>query len=104
MDAAASRGDSTGFTNADILFHSAAFEAAGMTRLNLVWNQFRPTIEGLLHASGKQQDDLAPSAREHHDLAELIAAGKVTKVKAELHRHLQTTCARLQAAVPPAQR
>ena len=103
MDAAASRRDASGFTTADIHFHAAFFAAADLTRLNLLWNQFRPTIEGLLHASGKRMDDLAPSAREHHDLAELIAAGKVTKVKAELHRHLQTTCSRLQSAVPPAQ-
>jgi GntR family transcriptional regulator of gluconate operon len=103
MDAAAERGDSSGFTTADIHFHSAFFESAGLTRLNLLWNQFRPTIEGLLHASGKRMADLAPSAREHHDLADLIGAGKVTKVKAELHRHLQATCSRLQAAVPPAQ-
>jgi GntR family transcriptional regulator of gluconate operon len=48
-------------------------------------------------------EDLASSAREHTDLAALIAAGKVPKVKAELHRHLQTTCSRLQSAVPPAQ-
>jgi GntR family transcriptional regulator of gluconate operon len=103
MDAAAEAGDAAGFTTADIQFHAAFFEAAGMTRLDLLWNQFRPTIEGLLHASGKKLDDLAPSAREHHDLAELIGAGKVARVKTELHRHLQTTCSRLQAAVPPAQ-
>jgi GntR family transcriptional regulator of gluconate operon len=103
MDAAATSRDSSAFTTADIRFHSAFFEAAGLTRLNLVWNQFRPTIEGLLHASGKQMSDLAPSVREHQDLAELIRAGKVPKVKAELHRHLQTTCSRLQSAVPPAQ-
>ena len=103
MDAAATSRDSSAFTTADIRFHSAFFEAAGLTRLNLVWNQFRPTIEGLLHASGKQMSDLAPSVREHQDLAELIGAGKVAKVKAELHRHLQTTCSRLQSAVPPAQ-
>jgi GntR family transcriptional regulator, gluconate operon transcriptional repressor len=103
MDQAAADGDSTAFTSADISYHSAFFEAARLTRLNLLWNQFRPTIEGLLHASGKAMDDLAPSAREHHDLAALISAGKVTKVKAELHRHLQTTCSRLLSAVPPAQ-
>lgn len=103
MDAAAAARDSSAFTTADIRFHSAFFEAAGLTRLNLLWNQFRPTIEGLLHASGKQLSDLAPSVREHQDLAELIGAGKVPKVKAELHRHLQTTCSRLQSAVPPAQ-
>lgn len=103
MDTAASAGDSTAFTTADIRFHSSFFEAAGLTRLNLLWNQFRPTIEGLLHASGKQLSDLDPSVREHQNLAELISAGKVPKVKAELHRHLQTTCSRLQSAVPPAQ-
>jgi len=103
MDAAASARDVSAFTTADIRFHSAFFDAAGLTRLNLVWNQFRPTIEGLLHASGKQIDDLAPAVREHHLLADLIGAGKVPKVKAELHRHLQTTCSRLQSAVPPAQ-
>jgi GntR family transcriptional regulator of gluconate operon len=102
MDAAASARDVSAFTTADIRFHSAFFDAAGLTRLNLVWNQFRPTIEGLLHASGKQIDDLAPAVREHHLLADLIGAGKVPKVKAELHRHLQTTCSRLQSAVPPA--
>ncbi|MEU4482978.1 GntR family transcriptional regulator [Micromonospora sp. NPDC023966] len=101
MDAAAADRDSTAFTTADIRFHSAFFQAAGLTRLSVLWNQFRPTIEGLLHASGKRMDDLAPSAREHHDLAELIAASKVAEVKVELHRHLQTTCSRLQAAVPP---
>ena len=103
MDAAARSRDSTAFTTADIRFHTSFFDAAGLTRLDLVWNQFRPTIEGLLHASGKQLSDLAPSVREHQDLAELISAGKVPKVKAELHRHLQTTCSRLQSAVPPAQ-
>ncbi len=101
MDAAAAARDATGFTRADIQFHAAFFEAAGMPRLNLVWNQFRPTIEGLLHASGKKMADLAPSAREHHDLADLIGAGKVAKVKSELHRHLQATCSRLQSAVSP---
>jgi GntR family transcriptional regulator, gluconate operon transcriptional repressor len=103
MDAAAAARSSAAFTTADIRFHSAFFEAAGLTRLNLLWHQFRPTIEGLLHASGKQMDDLAGSAREHTDLAALISAGKVPKVKAELHRHLQTTCSRLQSAVPPVQ-
>lgn len=103
MDAAASSRDTTAFTTADIRFHTSFFDAAGLARLDLVWNQFRPTIEGLLHASGKQMADLAPSVREHQDLAELISAGKVPKVKAELHRHLQTTCSRLQSAVPPAQ-
>ena len=103
MDAAAGARDAAAFTTADIRFHSAFFEAAGLTRLNLVWKQFRPTIEGLLHASGQQIDDLAPAVREHHHLAELIGAGKVPKVKAELHRHLQTTCSRLQSAAPPAQ-
>lgn len=99
MNAAASDRDSTAFTTADLLFHSAFFEAAGLTRLSVLWNQFRPTIEGLLHASGKRLDDLAATAREHHDLAQLISAGKLAEVKAELHRHLQTTCSRLQAAV-----
>ncbi|HEY0700773.1 MAG TPA: GntR family transcriptional regulator [Micromonospora sp.] len=107
MDAALAERDTTAFTTADIRFHSAFFEAAGLTRLSVVWNQFRPTIEGLLHASGKRISDLAPSVREHHDLAALITAGKVAEVKAELHRHLKTTCSRLQSAVPlstPAQR
>ncbi|MFI5490735.1 GntR family transcriptional regulator [Micromonospora echinaurantiaca] len=106
MDAAVADRDSTAFTTADIRFHSAFFKAARLTRLSVLWHQFRPTIEGLLHASGKRMDDLAPSAREHHELAALIAAGKVTEVKVELHRHLQTTCSRLQAAVPltPVQR
>jgi GntR family transcriptional regulator, gluconate operon transcriptional repressor len=102
MDAAATARDASAFTTADIRFHSAFFDAAPLPRLNLVWNQFRPTIEGLLHASGQQIDDLAPAVREHHLLADLIGAGKVPKVKAELHRHLQTTCSRLQSAVPPA--
>ncbi|MER7334699.1 MULTISPECIES: GntR family transcriptional regulator [unclassified Micromonospora] len=101
MDAAVSDRDSTAFTTADIRFHSAFFHAAALTRLSVLWNQFRPTIEGLLHASGKRMDDLAPSAREHRDLAELIASGDVSEVKVELHRHLQATCSRLQAAVPP---
>jgi GntR family transcriptional regulator of gluconate operon len=101
MDAAVSDRDSTAFTTADIRFHSAFFQAAALTRLSLLWHQFRPTIEGLLHASGKRMEDLAPSAREHHDLAALIAAGKVAEVKVELHRHLQTTCSRLRAAVTP---
>ncbi|MFI6824227.1 GntR family transcriptional regulator [Micromonospora sp. NPDC050187] len=106
MDAAAEARDATAFTTADIRFHSSFFEAAGLTRLDVLWNQFSPTIEGLLHASGKRMDDLAPSAREHHDLAALIAAGKVADVKTELHRHLRKTRARLQAAVspPPSQR
>ncbi|SCL23285.1 transcriptional regulator, GntR family [Micromonospora pallida] len=106
MDTAAADRDATAFTTADIRFHSSFFEAAGLTRLDVLWNQFRPTIEGLLHASGKQMDDLAPSAGEHHDLAALIAAGKVTDVKNELHRHLRKTRSRLQAAVspPPSQR
>ncbi|MEV0329689.1 GntR family transcriptional regulator [Micromonospora echinospora] len=106
MDAAADARDATAFTTADIRFHSSFFEAAGLTRLDVLWNQFRPTIEGLLHASGKRMDDLAPSAREHHDLSALIAAGKVADVKNELHRHLRKTRARLQAAVspPPSQR
>ena len=100
MDAALATGDSVAFTTADIRFHSSFFEAAGLTRLSVVWNQFRPTIEGLLHASGKRMDDLGTSVREHHDLAGLIAAGRVAEVKAELHRHLRTTCSRLQSAVP----
>lgn len=100
MDAAVADRSSTAFTAADIRFHSAFFHAAGLTRLSVVWNQFRPTIEGLLYASGKRMDDLAPSAREHHDLAALIAAGKVAKVRAELHRHLQKTRSRLHSAVP----
>ncbi|PZG20134.1 GntR family transcriptional regulator [Micromonospora craterilacus] len=100
MDAAVAVPDAAAFTSADLRFHSAFFEVAGLTRLNVLWNQFRPTIEGLLHASGKRLDDLAPSAREHHDLAGLAAAGDVTAVKTELHRHLRTTCARLQAAAP----
>ncbi|WDZ83366.1 GntR family transcriptional regulator [Micromonospora cathayae] len=106
MDAAVADRDATAFTTADIRFHSSFFEAARLTRLGVLWNQFRPTIEGLLHASGKRMDDLAPSAREHHDLAALIAAGRVAEVKTELHRHLQKTCSRLQAAVPspPSQR
>jgi GntR family transcriptional regulator, gluconate operon transcriptional repressor len=103
MESAAAAQNAAAFTTADIRFHSAFFESAGLTRLNLLWHQFRPTIEGLLHASGQQMDDLASSAREHTDLAALIGAGKVPKVKAELHRHLQTTCSRLQSAVPPAQ-
>ncbi|TDC00889.1 GntR family transcriptional regulator [Micromonospora fluostatini] len=101
MDAALADRDATAFTTADVRFHSAFFEVAGLTRLSVLWNQFRPTIEGLLHASGKRLADLAPSAREHHDLADLIAAGKVLEVKAELHRHLQTTCSRLRSAIPP---
>jgi GntR family transcriptional regulator of gluconate operon len=101
MDEAVSERDALAFTQADIRFHASFFDAAGLTRLNLVWNQFRPTIEGLLHASGKRLDDLAPSAREHHDLADLIAAGRVAKVKTDLHRHLQTTCSRLQSDVSP---
>lgn len=101
MDTAAQRGDTSSFTSADIHFHASFFNVAGMTRLNLVWNQFRPTIEGLLDASGKRLDDLEPSAREHHDLAQLIAAGKVAKVRADLQRHLQTTSTRLQSAVSP---
>lgn len=101
MDEAADASDAVAFTTADIRFHAAFFDAAGLTRLNLLWNQFRPTIEGLLHASGKHTGDLPASAREHHNLADLIAAGKTTKVKTELHRHLQATCSRLQAALPP---
>ncbi|WP_434741287.1 GntR family transcriptional regulator [Micromonospora sp. SH-82] len=101
MDAALADRDSSAFTTADIRFHSAFFESAGLTRLSVLWNQFRPTIEGLLHASGKRLADLAPSAREHHDLAGLIVAGKVPEVKAELHRHLQTTCSRLRSSIPP---
>src|SRR3954468_5049598 len=50
MDAAAAARNSTAFTTADIRFHSAFFDTAGLTRLNLLWHQFRPTIEGLLHA------------------------------------------------------
>ncbi|MFI7025503.1 GntR family transcriptional regulator [Micromonospora sp. NPDC049900] len=101
MDAAVTDRDPVAFTTADIRFHSAFFATAGMTRLSVLWDQFRPTIEGLLHASGKRLADLAPSAREHHDLAGLITAGKVAEVKAELHRHLQTTCSRLRSANPP---
>ncbi|MET7750050.1 GntR family transcriptional regulator [Micromonospora sp. NPDC005367] len=101
MDAAVTDRSSTDFTAADIRFHSAFFHAAALTRLGVLWNQFRPTIEGLLYASGKRMDDLATSAREHRDLAGLIAAGKVAEVKVELHRHLQTTCSRLQSAAPP---
>jgi GntR family transcriptional regulator of gluconate operon len=100
MDAALAARDVSAFTTADSLFHGAFFEAAGLTRLSVVWHQFRPTIEGLLRASGKRIDDLAPSVREHHDLAALITAGQVAEVKAELHRHLRTTCARLQSAIP----
>lgn len=103
MDAAVAARDSTAFTTADITFHSAFFEGAHLNRLNVIWNQFRPTIEGLLHVSGQRMNDLAPAARQHHDLAALIAAGKVAKVKVELHRHLQTTCSRLQSAVLPTQ-
>ncbi|GGM15646.1 GntR family transcriptional regulator [Micromonospora yangpuensis] len=101
MDAALAARDSSAFTTADLRFHSAFFAAAGLTRLSVLWDQFRPTIEGLLHASGKRLADLAPSAREHHDLAALITAGKVAEVRAELHRHLQTTCSRLRSAIPP---
>lgn len=100
MDRAVDDQDATAFTTADVRFHSVFFDSAGLTRLCVVWNQFRPTFEGLLHASGKQLDDLAPSAREHHALAGLITSGQVPQVKTELHRHLQTTCTRLQAAIP----
>lgn len=99
MDRAATEGDAEAFTAADLSFHAAFFSGADHSRIAVLWNQFRPTIEGLLYASGKRLADLQPSAREHRDLAELISEGMTEQVKAELHRHLQMTCARLQSAI-----
>jgi len=96
MEAAAQGADIAAFTCADLRFHSAFFAAADMTRLSLLWNQFRPTIEGLLDASGHALQDLMQVTIEHQDLAKSIANGEVDTAKNELHRHLSSTCMRLQ--------
>lgn len=101
MDTAAADASSTDFTAADLRFHNVFFLAAGLPRLSVVWNQFLPTIEGLLLVSGKQMDDLGPSALEHRMLARLITTGQTESALTELHSHLAKTRLRLKQVVAP---
>lgn len=98
MRQAFEQGDRPGFATADLQFHTAFYTAAGHPRLAAIWEQYRPTFADMLALTNSQDDDLAPTLRDHELLLESVAGGNEVATLDILGRHIEGSLRRMRAA------
>lgn len=91
MEPAARAQDTAAFTEADLAFHHCFLRAAGLRRVDAVWQQLRPTLHLLLTISNEAAPDTVASHALHRELADRIRSGEPEDAIAELRWHLANT-------------
>jgi len=98
MAAAAADGDSAAFAVADLAFHSSFYTCSGNRRLEMVWQQYRPTFADMLSVTNAEDRDLRPIHQDHVDLFNLITGGNEAEALAALREHIDGSRHRMLTA------
>ena len=98
MREAAAEADSLAFAVADLAFHSSFYTCCGHRRLEMVWQQYRPTFADMLSVTNAEDRDLQPTYQDHVDLLELIASGDEAAALAALREHMDGSRRRMLTA------
>lgn len=83
----------------DLRFHSVAFSRSGNSRLQAVWDRYRPTFRVMMQMTVAQDSDLRPSARAHAALLDVVRGGDLEAARRTLDDHLDGARRRMLAAV-----
>lgn len=98
MAEAAAKGDAAAFAVADLVFHGSFYAYSGHRRLDMIWQQYRPTFADMLSVTNAEDRDLQPIHQDHADLFDLIAAGNEAKALAALREHIDGSRRRMLTA------
>jgi GntR family transcriptional regulator, gluconate operon transcriptional repressor len=98
MRDAAANADSLAFAVADLEFHSSFYTSSGHRRLEMIWQQYRPTFADMLSVTNAEDRDLQPTYQDHVDLLELITKGDEAGALASLREHMDGSRRRMLTA------
>jgi GntR family transcriptional regulator of gluconate operon len=101
MYAAAAKRDWHAFAGHDLAFHGTFYRLSGHSRLQSMWEQYRPTFGAMLDVTNEQDVDLRPSADDHAVLLDLTKGKKVSELMARLEEHLAGSQHRMTTALEP---
>ena len=99
MVSCADRAEADRFAAADMRFHALLYRMCGNSRLQDVWAAYEPVFASLMQLTVEEDIDLHPSAQDHGRLLDLIEAGDVDALHAELKIHLDGARGRMAHAV-----
>jgi GntR family transcriptional regulator of gluconate operon len=96
MAAAAGRGDTGGYTGADLAFHRALVRAARHRWLLTAWENLAPVIAATLPlGASPSRRPLAAVAAGHHEILRFLVEGDALFAEATLRRHIRGAVANL---------
>lgn len=87
------------YADHDLRFHSAIYARSGNSRLQAVWERYRPTFAVMIRITVAQDVDLHPSAVDHADLLEALRRGDEEAALAVLLPHLDGARDRMLTAL-----
>lgn len=89
------------FASHDLAFHGTFYRLSGHSRLQSMWDQYRPTFGAMLDVTNEQDVDLRPSADDHAVLLELTKQKQLPELMHRLEEHLAGSQHRMTAALEP---
>jgi GntR family transcriptional regulator of gluconate operon len=101
MYATAAKRDWHAFAEHDLAFHGTFYRLSGHSRLQSMWEQYRPTFGAMLDVTNEQDVDLRPSADDHAVLLELTRGKKVPELMVRLEEHLAGSQHRMTTTLEP---
>jgi phosphonate utilization transcriptional regulator len=95
MEKAAARNDVDGYLTANLDFHDRLVTLAGNAKLLLTYRRLANELRLFRRATLAQGDTLAVSTREHREIVDQIAAGKVAAAGRALYDHVMASRERM---------
>jgi GntR family transcriptional regulator of gluconate operon len=86
MEAAAQDGDTDGFDQADMEFHTSFYRLSGHRRLAEAWRPYQRTFEVLLEMSNTP--DMHAAVVDHQEFLDIVREGDADAAVNRLHDHL----------------
>lgn len=88
MERAAAAGDWQAFASNDMDFHQVFYDLSAHSRVQAVWQQYRPTVAAIIALTNEADTDLRPAAVDHERLLNAARAGGVDTTLDLLRAHL----------------
>lgn len=101
MYSCAERQDGHNFAMHDLAFHSEFYALSHHTRLQTLWEQYRPTFGALLDVTNAEYENLHIVADDHKELLAAAKEGRLDDLLPHLAAHLESSKHRMLEALEP---
>lgn len=101
MYSCAEKQDGHGFAEHDLNFHSEFYALSSHSRLQTLWDQYRPTFGALLDVTNADYENLETVADDHRELLRAAQEGRTDELLPHLAAHLASSKHRMIEALEP---